>query len=45
MSSDSPSIGNPALTRALCVVIVVLMIAAVLYTLWIGISNFSRIGV
>jgi hypothetical protein len=45
MSSDLPSIGNPALTRALCVVIVVSIVAAVLYAVWIGISNFSRIGV
>jgi hypothetical protein len=45
MSSDSPSTGNTALTRALCALIVVIMIAAVLYTAWIGISNFSRIGV
>jgi DNA-binding transcriptional regulator of glucitol operon len=43
--SDSPSIGNTALTRTLCAVIVLIMIAAVLYTAWIGISNFSRIAV
>ena len=45
MSSDSPSIGNTAWPRMLCAVIVVVMIAAALYTAWIGISNFSRIGV
>ena len=45
MSSESPSIGNTALTRTLCAIIVVIMIAAVLYAAWIGISNFSRIGV
>ncbi len=45
MSSDSPPLGSTALTRALCVLIVVIMIAAVLYTAWIGIINFSRIGV
>ncbi len=45
MSSESPSIGNTALTRTLCAIIVVIMIAAVLYTAWIAISNFARIGV
>ena len=45
MSADAPSIGNTALTRALCAIIVVIMIAAVLYAVWIGIINFSRIGV
>ena len=45
MTSDIPSIGQTALTRALCALIVVIMIAAVLYAAWIGISNFSRIGV
>ena len=45
MTSDIPAIGNTALTRALCAFIVIIMIAAVLYAAWIGISNFSRIGV
>jgi hypothetical protein len=45
MSSDSPSIGNTALMRALCGLVVVIIIAAVLYAAWIAISNFSRIGV
>lgn len=45
MAADSLSVGNTTLTRTLCAVIVVLMIATVLYAAWIGISNFSRIGV
>ena len=45
MPSESPSIGNTAWTRMLCAVIVVVMIVAALYTAWIAISNFSRIGV
>jgi hypothetical protein len=45
MAVDSPSIGSLRLTRTLCAVIVVIMCAAVLYAAWIGISNFSRIGV
>jgi hypothetical protein len=45
VSSDSPSIGKTALTRTLCAIVVVIIIVAVLYAAWIGISNFSRIGV
>jgi hypothetical protein len=33
------------LTRTLCAVIVTIMVAAVFYAAWIGIVNFSRIGV
>lgn len=32
-------------TRTLCVVVVVIMIITVIYATWIGVSNFSRIGV
>lgn len=35
----------PAAGRLLCLVILVLMLAALLYAGWIGISNFSRIHV
>jgi hypothetical protein len=45
MSSDPPSLGGTALTRTLCALIVVIMIAVVLYVAWIGLTNFSRIGV
>ena len=45
MSPDSPSLGGTALTRALCALIVVIMIAVVFYVAWIGLTNFSRIGV
>ncbi len=33
------------LTRALCVLVLAIMIIAVIYAAWIGIGNFSRIGV
>jgi len=45
MISDSPPLGAPVLTRSLCALIVVIMIAVVFYVAWIAISNFSRIGV
>jgi hypothetical protein len=45
MSSVSSAPGNTVLTRALCMLIVAIMVAAVIYSAWIGISNFSRIGV
>jgi hypothetical protein len=41
----SPTSRSEALTRTLCVVIVVTMVAAVAYAAWISIVNFSRIGV
>ncbi len=31
--------------RALCFVVVAIMVIAVIYAAWIGIANFSRIGV
>lgn len=40
-SPPSPTI----LTRTLCIVVFVVMFAAVVYAAWIGISNFSRIHV
>lgn len=33
------------LLRTLCVVVFLLMVLAAVYSAWIGISNFSRIGV
>ena len=45
MSSDPPPLGATVLTRSLCALIVVIMIAVVFYVAWIGLTNFSRIGV
>ena len=33
------------LPRLLTVVVLLVMLVAVLYSLWIGVSNYSRIGV
>jgi hypothetical protein len=41
----SPASRSHALTRTLCVVVFVTMVVAVLYTAWIAVLNFSRIGV
>jgi hypothetical protein len=41
----SPASRAQPLTRTLCLVIVLTMVAAVVYAAWIGILNFSRIGV
>jgi len=41
----SPASRAHPLTRTLCLVIVLIMVAAVIYAGWIGILNFSRIGV
>ena len=41
----SPASRSYALTRTLCLVIVLIVVVAVIYAGWIGISNFSRIGV
>lgn len=41
----SPASRSDALTRTLCLVIVLIVVVAVVYAGWIGISNFSRIGV
>jgi len=43
----SPSAGSraPLLQRALCILVVLIMVVAVLYAAWISIGNFSRIGV
>lgn len=44
MTVDSPVLGT-GLTRALCIVVFIVMFAAVVYGAWIGIINFSRIHV
>jgi hypothetical protein len=41
---DSPA-SRTGLTRILCVVVFIVMFAALLYAGWIGVSNFSRIHV
>jgi hypothetical protein len=41
----SPAARSDTLVRTLGVVVVVTMIVAVVYALWIAVSNFSRIGV
>jgi hypothetical protein len=42
IESPAPGIG---LTRALCIVVFVVMLAALVYAAWIGIINYSRIRV
>lgn len=45
MLAVSPASRSHTLVRTLCVVVFVIMIVAVIYATWIGVSNFSRIGV
>ena len=42
VESAAPGTG---LTRALCIVVLVVMFVAFLYAAWIGVSNYSRIHV
>jgi hypothetical protein len=42
---DKDSARIAMVTRLLCVVILVLMLAALIYAGWIGVTNFSRIHV
>jgi hypothetical protein len=44
MTVDSPVFGA-GLTRALCIVVLLLMAVAVVYAAYIGVVNFSRIHV
>ena len=44
MTAESPALGT-GLTRALCLVVFIVMLAALLYAAWIGVSNYSRIHV
>lgn len=45
MLAASPGSRSHTVVRTLCVVVFVIMIVAVIYATWIGVSNFSRIGV
>jgi hypothetical protein len=42
--ADSPALPT-SVTRLLCVVIFIVMLAALVYAGWIGVTNFSRIHV
>jgi DNA-binding transcriptional regulator of glucitol operon len=44
MAAEPPGL-RTGLTRALCIVVFVVMLAALLYAAWIGVSNYSRIHV
>jgi hypothetical protein len=44
MTVESAAAGT-GLTRALCIVVFIVMFAAFLYAAWIGVSNYSRIHV
>jgi hypothetical protein len=44
MAIESPPLGT-GITRALCIVVFVVMLAALVYAAWIGILNYSRIHV
>ena len=39
------SASGVSLTRALCIVVLIIMLAAAVYAAWIGVSNYSRIHV
>ena len=41
---DQPVLGV-GLTRALCLVVFIVMLAALVYAAWIGVINYSRIHV
>jgi hypothetical protein len=45
MSSDNAGGTSPLLTRLLAVVILALMAVATIYTGWIVLANWNRIGV
>ncbi len=45
MSSDSVTGAYAWVARTLCVVVLVIIVAAVLYAAWMGITNYSRIAV
>jgi len=42
--AESRVVGT-SLTRALCVVVFIVMLAALVYAAWVGVTNFSRIHV
>lgn len=45
MTTFSPAPQHDGLLRILCIVVFVTMVLAVIYSTWIGIVNFNRIGV
>jgi hypothetical protein len=45
VSAESERVGSALLTRTLAWVVFALMAAAALYTTWIALANFHRIGV
>ena len=45
MAAASSASRSYPLTRTLCLLIVLIMLAAVIYAGWIGLLNFPRIGV
>ena len=45
MSARSESTGSAPLARMLAGVVLALMAAAIVYTAWIALANFSRISV
>ena len=45
MADSSVATGQDTLLRALCILVFAIILVAVLYTAWIGIVNYSRIGV
>ena len=44
MPTLSPSAPRP-LTTTLCLVVILIVVLATVYAGWIGVTNFSRIGV
>ena len=45
MSVEGESQGATRLVRSLAWVVFALMVAAIVYTVWIALTNFNRIGV
>jgi hypothetical protein len=45
VTASSVAVRSHALQRALCLIVRVIVVLAVIYATWIGIGNFSRIGV
>lgn len=45
MTASSVAVRSHALQRALCLIVVVIVVLAVIYATWIAFGNFSRIGV
>jgi hypothetical protein len=45
VTASSAAVRSHALQRALCLIVVVVVVLAVIYAAWIAIGNFSRISV